>query len=310
MHAAIAYAAAVGTFREYCDDLLRRAGASGWEVVSEKSIPYGRQFGLRQYGAADAVLSCYHGKKGFTFVPGGKAGEDLAASLGSATPTRGAGAGDGDDPFGAGTPRLGGDESGKGDYFGPLVTAAWRIEEGEAEELRALGVADSKGLGDKAIERIAGKLEARGRGAVEILMPRAYNRRYAEVGNLNVLLSQMHGTSVRRLLAGGGAAPRAVVIDQYARRVAVLEREARLPAGCRLILRPKGEADPAVAAASILARAAFVAGLRELSHEFGFTFPPGAGAPVLAAGRDFVRTFGRERLPEVAKVHFATSERL
>ncbi len=65
-----------------------------------------------------------------------------------------------------------------------------------------------------------------------------------------------------------------------------------------------------MAAASILARAAFVGGLKELSHEFGFTFPPGAGTPVLTAGREFVRTFGRERLAEVAKVHFATSDKL
>jgi len=301
-------------FRAYCQSILDRVRAAGWEIASEKALPYGRQYGLLQRGAAKAILSCYHGKKGFSFVPGGKAGSDLAAALGTAAPRRAGQASSApvqDDPFGAGTPRLGADESGKGDYFGPLVTAAFRIEAGEAEELRRMGVADSKSLGDRTIERIAGLLEERGGGVVHVLMPRDYNERYEEHGNLNVLLSLMHGACVRELLGRGGSeAPAAVVVDQYARNTTLLERAAELPAGCRLVTRTKGEADPAVAAASILARAAFVQGLRELSHEFGFTFPPGAGRPVLQAGSAFVRTFGRERLDEVAKVHFATTAQI
>jgi len=297
-------------FRTYYNDLLRRARDGGWEVVGEKVLPYGRQFELSRAGTAKAVLSCYHGKKGFKFVPAGKAADDLADLLGGRAPQRKAGAAGGDDPFSLGLPRIGGDESGKGDYFGPLVVAAWRLEAGDLETLRELGVTDSKALADTRIERIAGGLEALGRGAVATLMPRDYNPRYAAIGNLNVLLSEMHGDCVRGLFERTGPGPRAVLIDQYARNVQVLERRARLPADCRLVTRPKGEADPAVAAASILARAAFVEGLRELSHEFGHTLPPGAGAPVLAAGREFVRLFGRERLNEVAKVHFATTKQL
>ncbi len=126
-----------------------------------------------------------------------------------------------------------------------------------------------------------------------------------------VLPSLMPGACGRDLLGRSGAVlPSAVVIDQYARNTTLLERSAELPEGCRLITRTKGEADPAVAAASILARAAFVRGLRELGHEFGFTFPPGAGRPVLEAGAAFVRTFGRERLDEVAKLHFATTAQI
>ncbi len=298
-------------FRTYCDNLLRRARDGGWEVVSEKAIPYGRQYGLLRGGAAKAVLSCYHGKKGFKHVPAGKAGDDLAEALGSAAPAKpGAARPGGDDPFGGGTPRIGGDESGKGDYFGPLVVAAYRLEEGEAEDLRRLKVTDSKALGDATIQRIAGELESRGGSSVHVLMPREYNPRYAETRNLNILLAQLHGACVRELLDSGAPPPRSVVIDQFARRLSVLERAARLPEGCRLITRPKGEADPAVAAASILARAAFVQGLKDLSNEFGFTFPPGAGTPVLVAGREFVQTFGRERLLEVGKVHFATTDKL
>ena len=214
-----------------------------------------------------------------------------------------------DDPFDAGTPRIGADESGKGDYFGPLVVAAWRLEPEGLDVLRDLGVTDSKALGNRTAERIAGKLTDAGHGAVQTLMPREYNPRYREVGNLNVLLAEMHASCIRSLLEQGDV-PRAVVVDEFARRTAVLERGLALPAGCRLLTRTRGEADPAVAAASGLARAAFLDGLRTLSHEFGHDFPAGAGAPVLTAGRSFVAAFGRERLADVAKVHFATTARL
>ena len=297
-------------FRAYADDLVKRARAAGWEVMDEKALPYGRQYRM-QRGSAAAVLSCYHGKKGFSFVPGGKAGSELAGDLGGRAPARAGspGSASSEDPFDLGTPRIGADESGKGDYFGPLVTAAWRLEPGEAEELRALRVTDSKALADGTIERIAGRLEDLGRGEVEVLMPREYNPRYAEIRNINTLLSAMHGACIRRLHERTGAVD-AVIVDQYTPRVDPLARAAHLPPGCRLVTRTKGEADPAVAAASILARAAFVRGLRELSGEFGMTLPPGAGSPVLKAGRAFVQTFGREALRDVAKLHFATSDKL
>lgn len=291
------------------DELIARARAAGWEIVDEKALPYGRQFHVAR-GGVQAVLSCYHGKKGFSFVPGGKAGDDLAADLGGRAPARpGSAAAGGDDPFELGVPRIGADESGKGDFFGPLVTAAWRLEDGDAEVLRGLRVTDSKALGDGTIERIAGALEERGQGEVEVLMPREYNPRYAGLRNVNTLLSQMHGACLRRLHERTGPVP-VILVDQFARRTEDMVRAARLPAGCRLVTRTKGEADPAVAAASILARAAFVRGLRELSHEFGMTLPPGAGSPVLKAGRAFVQTFGREALDDVAKVHFKTSNQL
>ena len=301
-------------FRAYCDQLLARVREAGWEIVNEKALPYGRQFGLLQHGVSKAVLSCYQGKKGLSFVPGGKHAAELREILGGGKKKSPQAPACWEDPFGLGTPRIGGDESGKGDYFGPLVVAAWRLEAADLERLKALGVGDSKAIADTKIERIAGQLEAMGQGVALRLMPRAYNARYSEIGNLNHLLSEMHGACVRRLLERGEKAskeaPRVVLIDQYARDVSLLERRAQLPAGCRLVTRTKGEADPAVAAASILARAAFVKGLRELSHEFGHPFPSGAGNPVLESAREFVATFGQERLAEVAKVHFATTQKL
>ena len=89
-------------FRSFCDDVLVRARNAGWEVVGEKSLPYGRQFTLLQHGATKAMLSCYHGKKGFSFVPGGKHADELAEILGGARPAKASAPGNQADPFGLG----------------------------------------------------------------------------------------------------------------------------------------------------------------------------------------------------------------
>jgi ribonuclease HIII len=297
-------------FRGYCRALLARARAAGWSIAAEREIPYGRLYTLTSGGPGQATLSCYAGKKGFKHVLGGKEAAALAASLGEARAAPRQAADAGPDPFGLGLPRVGADESGKGDYFGPLVVGAWRMESGDEARLAGLGVTDSKALGNATAQRLAGRLDELGRGAVLALMPREYNPRYSEVGNLNVLLADLHAACIRSLLDEGAASVRAVVVDQFSTRTAYLERALGLPAGCRFATRTRGEADPAVAAASVLARAAFLDGLRVLSGEFGHDLPPGAGAPVISAGRSFVAAFGREALAQVAKVHFATSAKL
>jgi ribonuclease HIII len=73
-----------------------------------------------------------------------------------------------------------------------------------------------------------------------------------------------------------------------------------------LVQKTKAESDPVVAAASILARAAFVEGIDKLSETIGMTLPKGASAAVVKAGKDFVLKYGEERLGEVAKLHFKT----
>lgn len=300
------------TFAEYCDGLLATLRGAHWKVIAEKQIPYGRQYELADQGGAKGNLNCYHGKKGFKWVTGGKHGDDLAEALGRSTGSEQAAKaalGPSDDPFKLGLPRIGGDESGKGDFFGPLVVAAFATDVQTAIQLAELGVADSKSLSDPVILRLAGKLEALGRGNVIRLMPRDYNPRYAGIRNLNVLLAQMHAECVNGLLAQVEP-PGVVLIDQFVRNDSVLKKGLELPQGCRLVTRTRAEADPAVAAASILARAGFVDGLRELSTEFGMDLPPGAGSPVLKAGREFKRSFGGAALEKVAKVHFATVKKL
>ena len=64
------------------------------------------------------------------------------------------------------------------------------------------------------------------------------------------------------------------------------------------------------AAASIIAREEFLLAMDELSSEWGMKMRKGAGPPVDAAAREFVRSFGAERLGEVAKLHFKNAKRV
>ena len=300
-------------FRSRCQTLLDRAANAGWQVEDERSIPYGRLFRLA-LGSARATLSCYHGKKGFRHVVAGKEADALEGVLGGTGRSAPSASGPSDDPFQGGLPRIGADESGKGDYFGPLVVAAFYVDDHALDAITKIGVRDSKGLSRSQALRMAGALDGVDRGAVLALHPPRYSDEYAAVRNVNTLLARLHGACITQLLSRaaseGWSAPRSVVVDRFAKRTDHLDGAMQRPPGTRLITAPKAEADPAVAAASILARASYLEALQALEQQYGMPFPPGAGTPVLSAGRAFVEAFGPDELVRVAKVHFATTQSL
>ena len=204
---------------------------------------------------------------------------------------------------------IGSDEVGKGDYFGPLVVVAARVERTGVPLLAELGVADSKSLGDKNIQRIAADLKHTVVFKAVTVGPEAYNRLYDRFRNLNQMLAWAHARAIEDLLAEAPATPPTTfcLVDQFAKEH-VLRRHL-LEGGKRLILhqRPKGESDPAVAVASILARDAFLQKMNALSKSAGFTIPRGAGPPVLSAGKRLVAQNGAEALGQFAKLHFRTT---
>jgi ribonuclease HIII len=141
------------------------------------------------------------------------------------------------------------------------------------------------------------------------LDPAEYNARHAREGNVALFLSQMHGEAIARAVA---AAPRceAVVIDQFtfAERLedALKAEGIDLP----LEIRHKAEDNPAVAAASVLARAEFLIALNELGQEWGTELKKGASAAVEAVAREIFKVGGRAALDAVAKTHFRTTARV
>jgi ribonuclease HIII len=207
-------------------------------------------------------------------------------------------------------PTLGSDESGKGDYFGPLVVAAVFALPEDAAYLRELGVADSKTLSDPRMHAQAGKIEERLDHEVRVLMPAHYNARIEATSNANAVLADLHADALAALASRHADAQRTVV-DRFS-STPVLEK-AFASRGCTipsLDLRPGAESHPVVAAASILARVHFLDGLRACADECATDLPKGAGAAVDSAAATVVEIGGRALLAKVAKLHFRNTLRV
>ncbi len=209
-------------------------------------------------------------------------------------------------------PHFGIDESGKGDYFGPLVIAGAYTDSESTRALMEAGVMDSKRVSSRdRIVNLSGIIRRTQGVKVSVILvgPKRYNELYERFANLNELLAWGHAKVIKELSELVPGCPRALS-DQFA-NPRVLERAlARQEVNVKLQQRTKGESDVAVAAASILAREAFVRWIENASETWGLALPLGAGAPVLASGREFIALHGRERLAEIAKFHFKTTNQL
>lgn len=206
------------------------------------------------------------------------------------------------------TSHIGVDESGKGDFFGPLVVAGAYVDGSVARSLQNMGVMDSKRIGsDARIGSIAADMRRAGIvHEVIIMSPERYNELYASFGNLNRLLAWGHARVIENLLEKVPDCPRALS-DQFA-NPQVLQR-ALQDRGRNIVLeqRTKAESDPAVAAASIFAREKFVTWLAEAEKKYGVRLGKGVSPMVKDSAREFVQRHGSEALAGVAKLHFKTT---
>lgn len=207
-------------------------------------------------------------------------------------------------------PHFGVDESGKGDFFGPLVVAGVFVDRTIAKQLLALGVTDSKRISsDRRIEQLADAIRnVHGtENNVVLIGPEKYNELYLRFANLNDLLGWGHARVIENLLALRPDCPRALS-DKFANERVV--RQALLTAGRKITVdqRTKAESDIAVAAASILAREKFVRWLDRKGRELGIKLPKGVSGEVKTAARELVSRHGPEALRKVAKMHFRTAD--
>jgi len=283
-------------------DIARRLSEHSIEVLGSRELPHGTQYHLRRDGYT-ANLNVF--RTGRISVDGKPSPlrEQLEGwwRARSGRPPRPAAGMPEEDA----TPRLGIDEAGKGDYFGPLVCAGVRVAgEGAARSLAELGVRDSKTLGPRRVRELAKEIVGR-LGPKEVcvvaLSPREYERLRRRCGNVNRLLVELDGRIIREL----GVGVELVVVDEFSRDLRE-ELAPCVPGGVRLEVRPRAEDDAAVAAASVLARARQLEELDALSEMVGFTLPRGA-YQVVPTARRIVRELGEEALAEVAKVSFATT---
>lgn len=206
-----------------------------------------------------------------------------------------------------GLPRVGTDETGKGDYFGDLVVAGVYFDRLSDPLATVLGVKDSKKLTDTQSVAIAAEIQKAFPTEIVRISPAKYNDLYEKMGNLNKLLAWAHARVIENLVEQTGAG--LVVSDQFG-NAAVLE-SALMRAGqqVRLIQITKGERDLAVAAASIVARAAFLQRMKALSREIGIELPKGA-THVIPTGKQIYAKGGMALLRQAAKLHFKTTQQV
>lgn len=213
-------------------------------------------------------------------------------------------------------PRLGVDESGKGDFFGPLCIAGAYINESVVRAWKDSGIRDSKNISSDARIKELAELIRKTPGCITTVVPignEAYNRLYAKMGSVNTLLAWGHARVIENLMAlkhQMNPAPVRAISDQFAYHKDTVAK-ALMPLGrsIELVQKHRAEEDLAVAAASILARHEFVSRLHNLGKQFGMVFPKGASAAVDAAAKEFLAKHGVQNLPKVAKMHFRTALR-
>jgi len=207
-------------------------------------------------------------------------------------------------------PHIGTDEAGKGDYFGPLVVAAAYADELALLRLPQAGIKDSKRVSSlKRLRELEGAVrQICPTHEVLVINPAKYNELTEKMGNLNRLLAWAHARALENLLQQVPDC-RLAVTDQFGDESYLKDSLMKLGRAIELRQRVRAEDDPAVAAASLLARAAFVRGLGKLSSGVGIELPRGA-THVIPVARRVYEKGGEQLLATVAKLHFKTTKQV
>ncbi len=198
-------------------------------------------------------------------------------------------------------PIVGCDEAGKGELFGPLVVACLWADRERYKELVKLGVKDSKKLSKEKIEELANKVKKICHGRVRVLRPEKYNKLYGEFKNQNRLLEEVYLSVLRELVKRYGA--KVIVVDKFSRRIEERLKE-EFPE-VEVIAKEKGEDEPIVAAAAVVAKAVRLKELRELSKELGREIEEGN-----LKARELLREVPKEKRYRFVKEHFKVEDRV
>lgn len=203
---------------------------------------------------------------------------------------------------------IGTDESGKGDYFGPLVVAGVYVPDEQQKVLQELGVKDSKRFSDNRVREMADLVRKGYKHSVVAIGPEKYNELYGKLRNLNRILAWAHARAIENILEE--VACTQAITDQFGDRLFVENAMMKKGRNIELIQRPKAEDDMAVAAASILARAEFLRRLYFLSKDFEIDIPKGSSPRSEEVGLQLMKKHGADVLGKVAKIHFKLTPRI
>jgi ribonuclease HIII len=274
-------------------------------------IPYGTRITLRFNDSSVNANLYYSKKKGFSLVVDRTVSQEVAIALknfilfgDSATCI----SSDPDEKLLK--VWIGSDESGKGDYLGPLVVASFLTTPETLKDLIALQVKDSKQVQDQRCREIARFLYGKYPNLISVveLVPETYNRLYeqfrSEGKKLNSLLAWAHSQSIKNLYQQD---VEAIVIDKFAAHDQLFQY---LHIKTKIIFRERAEDNIGVAAASILARARFLYRIEKLSEQYQIKFALGGGCEADAVAVECVKRYGKDVLDKIAKVHFRNSQRV
>jgi ribonuclease HIII len=201
------------------------------------------------------------------------------------------------------------DESGKGDFFGPVVAATVIADKSAIEAWIKAGVKDSKRLAEMQIIKLDQIIRETHGVVVETCLchtMKRYNELMGRPGaNLNRLLAWQHATALsaalqRKRVPWG-------LLDQFSKSPLTQRELARKGVEFDLRMRTKAEEDPVVAAASIVARAEFQRQMHALSKRFGARLQKGASSLVKEQAMQIIEKFGVQSLGDFAKLHFRTA---
>lgn len=199
---------------------------------------------------------------------------------------------------------IGVDESGKGDFFGPLCIAGVLVDERTEKLFTDLGIKDSKKISDKKILELEKSIRANAIHSVVAISNGRYNELYANIKNLNKLLAWGHARVIENICENNECDY--ALSDKFGDESLI--KSALMKNGRNIELRQmvRAESDIAVAAASVLARATYVRKMAEMQQSYGIKFPKGCAQQVKDAAKEFIQQYGKERLKEVCKTHFKT----
>lgn len=205
---------------------------------------------------------------------------------------------------------IGTDESGKGDYFGPLVVAAVYVDKESQIKLNELGVKDSKLLSDtfiKSIEKKIIKIVDHNFDIV-IINPEKYNKLYESFGNLNKLLGWAHSKTIENLSQRVNCS--GVISDKFGNEKIIKDELQKKKIQLDLYQTPKAERYIGVAAASILARAKVIDWFDSKSKELGIHLAKGAGSEISKIAKSVLYQKGENYLRNLVKFHFKNSKEI
>ncbi|NIM89722.1 MAG: ribonuclease HIII [Candidatus Aminicenantes bacterium] len=203
---------------------------------------------------------------------------------------------------------IGTDESGKGDYFGPLVVAGMFLPEKQESVLRELGVRDCKKLSENRVRELSEVLKKGYRHSLVVIGPPKYNELYEKLRNLNRILAWAHARVIENILEEVDCS--LAITDQFGNKVSVQNALMKKGKTIELVQQTKAEEDLAVAAASIMARAEFLKRLYFLSKDMGVDLPKGSSPLAEEAGVKLVELKGAQVLEIATKKHFKLTARI